>query len=143
VTSAAIQRMLITEQLRDFAKRYTAAWCSHMANDVAAFFSPEGSLTVNDGPPARGRNAIAEVAQGFISAFPDIQVFMDDLSAEGNRLVYRWTFTGTNNGPGGIGKRVRINGFEEWRIGADGLIAESHGHFDTAEYQRQLEHGAS
>jgi hypothetical protein len=37
---------------------------------------------------------------------------------------------------------VRISGFEEWRIGADGLIAESEGHFDSSEYQRQLEHGA-
>jgi hypothetical protein len=28
-----------------------------------------------------------------------------------------------------------------WRIGDDGLIAESLGNFDTAEYQRQVEHG--
>ncbi len=38
-------------------------------------------------------------------------------------------------------KRVRISGFDEWRIGGDGLIAASQGHFDSAEYQRQLEHG--
>jgi hypothetical protein len=48
---------------------------------------------------------------------------------------------GTNTGPGGTGNRVRISGFEEWRIGDDGLIAESQGHFDQAEYDRQLEHG--
>ncbi len=28
-----------------------------------------------------------------------------------------------------------------WQIGADGLIASSQGHFDSSEYQRQLEHG--
>jgi len=29
-------------------------------------------------------------------------------------------------------------GYEEWTIGADGLIAKSLGHFDEAEYKRQL-----
>jgi hypothetical protein len=39
--------------------------------------------------------------------------------------------------------QVRTNhGYEEWTIGADGLIAESKGHFDEAEYQRQLTSGA-
>jgi hypothetical protein len=28
-----------------------------------------------------------------------------------------------------------------WKIGEDGLIAESQGHFDSAAYQRQLLHG--
>jgi hypothetical protein len=55
--------------------------------------------------------------------------------------VYRWTLVGTNTGPGGTGHRVRISGFEEWTIGADGLIADSLGQFDAAEYQRQLERG--
>jgi len=38
---------------------------------------------------------------------------------------------------------VHISGFEQWRIGPDGLIAESRGHFDQAEYERQLQHGAA
>jgi hypothetical protein len=37
---------------------------------------------------------------------------------------------------------VRIPGCEEWRIGADGLIAESRGSFDEVEYERQLREGA-
>jgi hypothetical protein len=36
------------------------------------------------------------------------------------------------------GNTVRISGYEEWIISAKGLIAESKGHFDEAEYQRQL-----
>ena len=43
--------------------------------------------------------------------------------------------------PGRTGKAVRINGYEEWTFGADGLIAESTGHFDEAEYNRQLKVG--
>ena len=108
---------------------------------MAAIYSPDGSLSVNDGPPAVGRDAIAGVAQGFMTDFPDMKVFMDGLSVQGDRVVYRWTLKGTNTGTGGTGKRVQISGIEEWRIGADELIAESRGHFDSAEYQRQLDRG--
>lgn len=129
------------EALRAFAERYTAAWCSQDAASVAAFFAPEGSLRVNDNDPADGRGAITEVAQGFMSAFPDMQVLMDDVLVDGDQAVYRWTLVGTNTGPGGTGRPVRISGFEEWRIGPDGLIAESLGHFDGEDYQRQLDGG--
>lgn len=44
-------------------------------------------------------------------------------------------------GPGGTGRAVRISGCEEWRLGSDGLIAESLGHFDDGDYRRQLEGG--
>jgi uncharacterized protein (TIGR02246 family) len=132
--------MIEPAQLRDFARRYTAAWCSRNAASVAAFFAPSGSLSVN-GALASGRGAIAEVAQGFMTAFPDMELLMDDIRIKGNCAVYHWTFIGTNTGPGGTGKRVRFSGYEEWKIGEDGLIAESQGHFDNADYQRQLERG--
>jgi uncharacterized protein (TIGR02246 family) len=133
----------MTDHLRSLAEGYTAAWCSQNAASVAAFYSPDGSLTINDGPPAVGRAAIAEAAQGFMTGFPDMKVFMDGLTIEGDRAVYRWTFQGTNSGPGGTGKRVHFSGFERWQIGADGLIAQSKGHFDIAVYQRQLEQGVN
>ena len=123
-------------QLGDFAKRYTAAWCSRNASSVAAFFAPNGSISVN-GTPSVGRGAITEMAQGFMTAFPDLQLLMDDIVLQDKRAVYHWTFIGTNSGPGGTGQRVRFSGFEMWKIGEDGLIAESEGHFDSADYQRQ------
>ena len=128
-------------ELRNLAERYTAAWCSQNPESVAAFFSDQGSLRVNDGAPAVGRDAIAEVAQSFMTAFPDLCVVMDDLRVQAGEPEYHWTLFGTNSGPGGTGHRVRISGFERWRIGSDGLIASSQGHFDAAEYRRQLEQG--
>lgn len=124
--------------LNDFATRYTAAWCSQNAASVASFFAENGSLTINEGTPSVGRTAITGAAQGFMTAFPDMIVSMDKLDVDGRRATYHWTLTGTNTGPGGTGKAVRISGYEEWRIGADGLIAESQGHFDVADYERQL-----
>ena len=129
-------------KLRDFAQRYTAAWCSQNAASVAEFYSPDGSLTVNGGTPAVGRMQITGVAQSFMSAFPDMQVLMDDVIVKGKNAEYHWTLAGTNTGPGGKGNRVRISGYEEWTIDSDGLIASSQGHFDAAEYQHQLNHRA-
>ena len=60
--------------LTEFAKRYAEAWCSQNPESVAAFFADNGSLSVNDGPPAVGRAAIAELAQGFMRDFPDMVV---------------------------------------------------------------------
>jgi SnoaL-like polyketide cyclase len=128
-------------KLREFGARYAAAWCSRDPNKVASFFSPTGSLKVNDGPPAAGRSAIAGIVHSFMGAFPDMQVLMNDLRLNGERVEFHWTLIGTNTGPGGTGHSVRISGFESWQIGGDGLIAASEGHFDAAEYQRQLEHG--
>ena len=135
-------------ELTDFAKRYAKAWCSQNPDNLAAFFAETVSLSVNDGPPAVGQAAIAEDAQGFMKTFPDMVVTFDKLergTPDGGRsscdAVFHWTLTGTNTGPGGTGKRVRISGYELWKIENNGLIAESKGNFDSAEYERQLKHG--
>ncbi len=132
-----------TKKLKDFGTRYTQAWCSHNAASVAAFFSEGGSLKVNAESAAVGRAAITAVAQGFMTAFPDLVVQMDKLTVQDPQVTYHWTLSGTHTGLGGTGSRVRVSGFEEWRFAPDGLIAESIGHFDTVEYQRQLNMGAT
>jgi len=128
-------------RLGQFAEDYAAAWRSMDSNRVAAHFAANGSLTVNDGAPATGRDAIAATAEGFYEALPDMQVYCDNVVIEGQSIEFHWTFTGTNTGPGGTGMAVRISGYEEWTIDDDGLIARSLGHYDTAEYARQLADG--
>jgi predicted ester cyclase len=83
-----------------------------------------------------------------MTTFSDMIVTMDKVtpaSRDGGRsscdAVFRWTLTGINTGPGGTGKCVRVSGYELWKIDNDGLIAESEGHFDRAEYERQLKNG--
>jgi predicted ester cyclase len=129
-------------QLTDFATRYAAAWSSQNPDSLAAFYSEGGSLRVNAGAPSVGRAAIRATAQGYMSAFPDMIVRMDSVVHAGPDATFHWTWTGTNTGPGGTGQAVRISGYEEWTLGANGLIAQSLGHFDEAEYQRQLAAGA-
>src|SRR6266478_6130485 len=126
--------------LKKFAKRYAEAWCSQDPDKVAAFFVERGSISINDGPPAVGRAAIANEAQAFMTTFPDMVVTMDKLVRDEEGTKFHWTLTGTDTGLGGTGKRVRISGYEVWKIDNDELIGESKGHFDSAEYERQLKH---
>jgi steroid delta-isomerase-like uncharacterized protein len=129
----------MSNELSNFAKRYAKAWCSQNPESVAAFFAEHGSISINNGPPAVGRAAIASEAQAFMTTFPDTVVTMDKLVRDQEGAKFHWTLTGTNTGLGGTGKRVRISGYELWKISDDGVIAESKGHFDAAEYERQLE----
>ena len=136
----AASKLMNSEKLTAFAKSYAEAWCSQNPESVAAFFAENASLTVNGGPPTPA----LDVAREFMRDFPDMIVTMDDLKIGGRSscdAAFHWTLSGTNTGPGGTGNHVHISGYELWRIGNNGLIAESKGHFDTAEYDRQLKYG--
>jgi predicted ester cyclase len=125
-------------KIRRLAEGYTEAWCSQTPKSVASFYEEDGLLSINDDAPAVGRTAIAEVAGGFMADFPDLRVHLDDLVLADNETRYHWTLTGTNTGPGGTGRHVRISGYEVWDIGPNGLIANSKGHFDGEDYRRQI-----
>ena len=127
--------------LTRFGEEYARAWCSQNPELVAACYAENGSLRVNDGPPAIGRAAIAEVARGFMRDFPDLVVRMDKVVAQSPGAEFHWTLIGANTGVGGTGKRVRISGYEQWQLSSERLIESSQGHFDTAEYERQIREG--
>ena len=128
---------MTSDKLTELARRYAEAWCSQNPAKVAAFYAKDGSISVNGAPPV----PIAEVARGFMHGFPDMVVTFDKLETTATGTEFHWTFTGTNSGPDGTGNKVRISGYELWKIDNDGLIGESKGHFDTADYERQLKHG--
>ena len=121
-------------ELDDFAFRYAKAWCSHNPEAVVAFYAPNASISVNDGAPT----PIGEVARSFMRDFPDMVVKFDRLRNTPTGTEFHWTLTGTNTGPGGTGKKVRVSGYELWKIDNEGFIAESKGHIDAADYERQL-----
>ncbi len=126
------------EEAEQRAVEYTQAWCSGDPDAVAAFYAPDGRITINGGEPSNGRAEVAAMARGFFDEFPDLFVRMDEFRTSGTHAVYLWTLEGTNTGPGGTGKRVVISGWEYWRYTPEGLVAESFGHFDADEYERQL-----
>jgi hypothetical protein len=81
------------------------------------------------------RQQIAQLAREYTEAW---------CSRDPARVAAHYAPGGTIAINGGeTGKSVRIPGFEEWTIDADCRIAESLGHYDQAEYDRQLREGAS
>lgn len=125
-------------KMREFALSYTRAWSSQDPASVAAHYAVDGSLQINQNTPSVGRDQLEATARGFMTELPDMVLTMDELVAEGDRYIYRWTLDGTNTGPGGGGHPVHISGYEEWTIDSDGLILKSQGYMDLDDYARQL-----
>jgi uncharacterized protein (TIGR02246 family) len=124
--------------LTDFATRYAAAWSSQEPVSLASFYAEDGSLIVNGGEPSTGRAAIAATARSFMEAFPDMVVMLERVEGDAGHATFHWRWTGTNTGPGGTGNAVDLTGYEKWTLDDDGLILESNGHYDAAEYERQV-----
>lgn len=142
-TSAAANGSAADAELLDFATRYAAAWSGQDPVRFATFFAENGSLRINDADPAVGRAAIEAMAGGFMTGFPDMKVELVELRQAGGFIEFHWRWTGTYAGPGGNGAAVDLVGYEHWLLDKNGLIQESRGHLDDAEYQRQLAAGAS
>lgn len=134
------QRMLRQEfeKLNEFATRYAVAWSSQNPELLASFYSEDGLLQVNDADPSEGRDAIAQTARSYMSAFPDMVVKLVELRRVNNQVQFHWHWTGTNTGSRGNGNSVDLQGYELWTLDEDGLILRSLGNFDEDEYQLQL-----
>ncbi len=77
----------------------------------------------------------------FITAMPDLHVPIEDMVAEGDKVVVRWTAEGTHQGKLlGIpptGKRLRFSGISIYRL-AGGKVAEVWEQFDRLGLMQQL-----
>ena len=77
----------------------------------------------------------------FISAFPDVQMTIEDLIAEGDRVACRWAAQGTHKGDmGGIaptGNQINITGTSIFRF-VGGRCVEHWESFNQMDMMRQL-----
>jgi steroid delta-isomerase-like uncharacterized protein len=91
-------------------------------------------------PPidAAGHRAYSEV---MLTAFPDLERAILDLVAEGDKVVARWTATGTNTGPfQGMppsGNRATSSGITVFRV-TDGRIVEEWSESDMLGLLQQI-----
>jgi steroid delta-isomerase-like uncharacterized protein len=90
---------------------------------------------------ATGAEALKQVWAILLRAFPDLHVTVEDLIAEGDKVVIRNTVTGTHQGEymgrPPTGRSVTYNEFFIFRF-ADGRIAETWGVIDVLSQMRQL-----
>jgi steroid delta-isomerase-like uncharacterized protein len=102
---------------------------SFVGHDVA---SPE---------PIRGPDGVRQQAQGYRSAFPDVQITVEDQLADGERVATRWTARGTHKGElfgiAPTGKQVTITGMTIDRF-SGGKIVESWDNWDALGLMQQI-----
>lgn len=91
--------------------------------------------------PVRGPQGVKEQAQGYRTAFPDVQMTIEDQVAEGDRVVTRYSARGTHEGDfagmPATGKQVTGTGITIDRI-EGGKIVESWNQFDQLGLLQQL-----
>jgi predicted ester cyclase len=89
-----------------------------------------------------GPEGFKQYVSGYRSAFSDLHLTFEDQIAEGDKVVTRWTGTGTHDGElSGIaptGNRVTLPGMEIVRI-SGGKLVEGWEGYDTMNLMRQLD----
>jgi len=82
-----------------------------------------------------------QYARGVLTGIPDLHIATDDLIAEGDQVVKRWTARGTHKGNfmgvPATGNRIEVTGIEIFRI-AGGKIAEIWSNMDSLGLMQQL-----
>jgi steroid delta-isomerase-like uncharacterized protein len=86
---------------------------------VAELFSTNCALSTPDGP-LQGQEGASLLYNAYATAFPDFRVGVDDTIADGNKVVVRYTFTGTQKGPlaavPASGRQVSVHGIVIFRL---------------------------
>ena len=105
-----------------------------VADDYVGHFPPNPTLHGPDGLKMFNSQAF--------TAFPDAHVAIEDLLADGDEVVVRWTLRGTHDGElrGGIpatGRRVEVSGITISRI-REGKLIENWGNYDLLGMLQQL-----
>jgi steroid delta-isomerase-like uncharacterized protein len=77
--------------------------------------------------PFRGPDGVRQVATLYHTAFPDLQVTVDDVFAADEKVGMRWSSTGTHQGDlAGVPpthRTMRTGGINVWRV-VDGRVVE-------------------
>jgi len=90
----------------------------------------------------RGPEDVKRFMGEFRKGFPDFHSTIEDMVAEGDQVVTRWTMRGTHQGEfRGIaptGKQIAVTGIGIFRFSPEGKVIESWDNFDQLGMMRQL-----
>lgn len=130
------------EENKNIALRFIQVWGDgdlDMIEQLAA-----SSLSVNYpimSKTVQGSRIFRKVMENFRSAFPDSRLIADEVIAEGDKVVIRWSFSGTHQGTllnlPASGKTVKWTGITIYRI-IDRKVVEERGEEDFLGFLRQI-----
>ncbi|OLE17527.1 MAG: hypothetical protein AUI36_36385, partial [Cyanobacteria bacterium 13_1_40CM_2_61_4] len=126
---------------KDLVRRYQEAYNGNNLDELDALLSPDWETNAwPEGVPQSIDSAKA-FYQAVLEVFPDIHYSTENLIAEGDHVVQRWTVTTTHKGEfiglPPTGARVTVRGMSLFRI-ADGRIVEHWAFADELGFLAQL-----
>jgi len=129
----------MSEQDKAVVRRYFAEVWSKGNYDVADEVIARGVPATTG--MAMSPEMIKRVVPLMRAAFPDITYKVDQIIAEGDRIVAYWTASGTHKGEfrgvAPTGKQIKFSGFDIYRM-SDGKLAERWGLNDDLGLLQQL-----
>jgi predicted ester cyclase len=132
----------MSEQNKSVVRRIVEEhWNKKNPGLVNELFTSNVSLETPDGV-LTGLQGASDLLHAYGTAFPDFRLIIDDLLADGDRVVLRWTFTGTQSGPLGdiaaSGRQVKVpRGIAIFRI-AGGKVDQGYFAWDKYALLQQL-----
>ena len=117
---------------------FPAAWNHGDFSLAEQIFDPN---VVDHFDKAQGIAVVKQLIINFRTAFPDLKFSLDDEVVEGDKVVHRWTMTGTHEAPlmgiPATGKQATWTGITIFRF-ADGKIVERWANVDVLGILQQL-----
>jgi steroid delta-isomerase-like uncharacterized protein len=116
---------------RNFLDGFNGSDLSSVEEWVAPNFT---NIDPGTPPLPAGPEGYRLLIKGYRTAFPDLQMTVDDMVAEGDRVAVRWTAHGNNTGPlmnmPASGKAATVTGISILTI-SGGKVAEQRSNWDT------------
>src|SRR4051812_40448152 len=92
-------------------------------------------------PDKKGPEGLKEILQQFLGGFPDMQIKIEHIAADGDLIATRGYWTGTNKGSfmgmPSTGKKVKVEYVDFWRA-QNGMLVENWVQMDLQSMMMQL-----
>jgi steroid delta-isomerase-like uncharacterized protein len=130
-------------EITQVLQRVADAWNAHDPDAVAAFYAEDVEVRdVGFPEPLHGRQAVRELAAGYMASFSDLHVEVTEPIVSGNRAAQQWKITGTNDGElqgmPATGKSATTYGCGTLVFGDDGLVKSGASYWNAAALMQQL-----
>jgi steroid delta-isomerase-like uncharacterized protein len=131
----------MSQQNKDLVRRwFDEVWSQGRVASIDALMSPQCAVH-GLGSAMQGPEAFKAFHTAYRNAFPDVNITLDHMVAEGDVVAARWSGTGTHKGDGlgfaATGKPVRLSGMTFARV-QNGQLVEGWNIFDQFGMLQQL-----
>jgi len=130
------------EENKAIVRRYLdEAWTKRNVNIIDELMAPDYARYLPGQDKPLEREGQKQRIAGFLKAMPDMVFMVDDLFAEGDRVVFRVTIRGTHQdafmGVAPTGKQLTVTAIDIARL-ENGKIVDHWGQMDMLGLMRQL-----